>query len=112
MFQKADKIYNEYITQNLFQFSYSTSYKLIDRGIIEIFGPMGLTNLISKNSLALSRLQSGFLYHYTFIMLIVCTLLLGLNQFWFLFSGIVDLNVLIIIGLSIFFYLFSEDNKV
>jgi len=106
-----DKIYNEYITQALFKFSYSTSYKLIDRGIIEIFGPMGLTNLISKNSLAFTKLQTGFLYHYTFIILIVCTVLLGLNQFWFLFSGTIDLNVFIIFSMSILFYIFSNKSK-
>ena len=98
-----DKVYNELITQALFKFSFNTSYKLIDRGIIEIFGPMGLTNLISKRSLTLSKFQSGFLYHYTFIILIVCTLLLGLNQFWFFFGGSVQLNLFIIFLLSAFF---------
>ena len=98
-----DKVYNEYLTQALFKFSFNTSYKLIDRGIIEIFGPMGLTNLISKRSLTLSKFQSGFLYHYTFIILIVCTLLLGLNQFWFFFGGSIQLNLFIIFLLSAFF---------
>jgi len=103
-----DKVYNEFITQSLFRFSYNTSYKLIDRGIVEIFGPMGLTNLISKNSLSFSKFQSGFLYHYTFLILIVCTLLLGLNKFWYLCGGIIDLNVLLICLLSVSFYIFSK----
>jgi len=99
-----DKVYNEFITQSLFKFSYTTSYKLIDRGIIEIFGPMGLTNLISKNALYSSKLQSGFLYHYTFLILIVCTLLLSLNKFWSLFGGLIDLNVFLTCVLSILFF--------
>ena len=98
-----DKVYNEYVTQVLFKFSFNTSYKLIDRGIIEIFGPMGLTNLISKRALTFSKFQSGFLYHYTFIILITCTLLLGLNQFWSVFGGSVQLNLFIIFLLSAFF---------
>jgi len=98
-----DKVYNEYLTQSLFKFSFNTSYKLIDRGIIEIFGPMGLTNLISKRALTLRQLQSGYLYHYTFIILIVCTLLLCINQFWHIFGGTVSLNLFIIFLLSAFF---------
>jgi len=98
-----DKVYNEYLTQSLFKFSFNTSYKLIDRGIIEIFGPMGLTNLISKRALTLRQLQSGYLYHYTFIILIVCTLLLCTNQFWHIFGGTVSLNLFIIFLLSAFF---------
>ena len=98
-----DKVYNEYVTQVLFKFSFNTSYKLIDRGIIEIFGPMGLTNLISKKALTFRKFQSGFLYHYTFIILITCTLLLGLNQFWAVFGGSIQLNLFIIFLLSAFF---------
>ena len=98
-----DKVYNEYVTQALFKFSFNTSYKLIDRGIIEIFGPMGLTNLISKKALTFNKFQSGFLYHYTFIILITCTLLLGLNQFWTFFGGSIQLNLFIIFLLSSFF---------
>jgi NADH-ubiquinone oxidoreductase chain 5 len=98
-----DKVYNEYVTQALFKFSFNTSYKLIDRGIIEIFGPMGLTYLISKRALTFRKFQSGFLYHYTFIILITCTLLLGLNQFWAVFGGSIQLNLFIIFLLSSFF---------
>ena len=43
-----DKFYNEYIAQNLLKFSYRICYKIIDRGIVEVLGPMGLSKIITK----------------------------------------------------------------
>jgi len=34
-----DKIYNDFIVQRALNFGYRVSYKQIDRGIVEIFGP-------------------------------------------------------------------------
>jgi NADH-ubiquinone oxidoreductase chain 5 len=55
-----DKIYNEYLVQNVLNISYRISYKIIDRGIIEIFGPLGLTKIVSKKAVFLSKLQVVF----------------------------------------------------
>ena len=77
-----DKVYNEYIGHFFFKFGYNVSYKIIDRGIIEIFGPMGLSTSISKKSSNITKLQTGFLSLY-FINLIGSTLILGFRQFWF-----------------------------
>jgi len=60
-----DKIYNEYLGQFFFKLGYSISYKFIDRGIFEIFGPTGISNVTSKISLNIHKLQSGYIYHYT-----------------------------------------------
>jgi NADH-ubiquinone oxidoreductase chain 5 len=76
-----DKVYNEYISQLFFVVSYTITYKIIDRGIIEIFGPMGLSSIITKKASHISKLQTGYLYHYTFLMLIGLTSLLGVRQF-------------------------------
>lgn len=76
-----DKIYNEYIGQYFFTISYTITYKTIDRGIIEIFGPMGLSSIITKKALFISKMQTGYLYHYTFLMLIGLTGILGVRQF-------------------------------
>ena len=54
-------------------FGYVSSFKTLDRGIVEIFGPYGLTLLIGSLSKEISRLQSGFIYHYAFVMLIGVT---------------------------------------
>jgi len=61
--------------------SYTITYKIVDRGIIEVFGPMGLSSVITKKALYLSNLRTGYLYHYTFFMLTGFTLILGMRQF-------------------------------
>jgi NADH-ubiquinone oxidoreductase chain 5 len=54
-----DKVYNEYISQVLFNFSYNMSYKIIDRGIFEALGPKGLSNIISLKSISVSSFVSA-----------------------------------------------------
>jgi NADH-ubiquinone oxidoreductase chain 5 len=76
-----DKVYNEYVGQLFFTISYTVTYKIIDRGIIEVFGPMGLSSLITKKASSISKLQTGYLYHYTFLILTSLTLILGVRQF-------------------------------
>lgn len=75
-----DKVYNEFATQSALSFGYHISYKVIDRGIIELLGPMGLSNLVSKKAKSLHKLQTGFIYHYAFLMLMGVTFLIGLIQ--------------------------------
>jgi NADH-ubiquinone oxidoreductase chain 5 len=98
-----DKVYNEYIGQFFFNFGYKISYKIIDRGIFEIFGPMGLSTVITKKAVYLNKLQSGFLYHYTFLILIGTTLLLGIRQFWIIVGGFTDYRVFVIFLISSLF---------
>ena len=105
-----DKVYNEYISQFFFRFGYNVSYKTVDRGIFEIFGPMGLSTVITKNALALHRLQSGYIYHYTFVILIGSTLMLGMRQFWTVFGDFVDYRTFIIFLIAGFF-MTSEEKK-
>jgi NADH-ubiquinone oxidoreductase chain 5 len=87
-----DKVYNEWVTQSFLYFAYHISYKLIDRGIIEFFGPMGLTNLLSNESKNMHNIQTGFLYHYAFIILIGGTsllILLDLCNSWFTYFKVI-----------------------
>ena len=88
-----DKVYNEYIGQFFFKFGYNVSYKIIDRGIIEMFGPMGLSNAISGKAFYINKLQTNYLYHATFLLLIGSTLLLGARQFWLIFGSLVDFRI-------------------
>ena len=67
-------------------FGYVSSFKTLDRGIVEIFGPYGLTLLISSLSKEVSRLQSGFIYQYAFVMLIGVTFYLTFIELDFLIS--------------------------
>jgi NADH-ubiquinone oxidoreductase chain 5 len=91
-----DKVYNEYISQFFFKFGYNVSYKIIDRGIIEMFGPMGLSQAISGKAFYVKKLQTNYLYHATFLVLVGSTLLLGIRQFWLIFGAFVDFRVFIV----------------
>lgn len=99
-----DKVYNEFITQFFFDFGYKTSYKLTDRGIIEILGPMGLSNLIAYPSIITSKLQTGVLYQYTFQLLTGLTAFLCSRKFWLLFSDRFDFREILIAGVFVFYF--------
>ena len=51
-------------------------WKSIDNSIIDRFGPDGISNLIKKISIKAVQFQSGFIYHYAFIMLLGFSVLL------------------------------------
>jgi len=68
-----DNIYNKYVAGNLLFFGYNVSFKLLDRGIIELIGPLGIVRLLNIMSSKISKLQSGLIYHYAFIMIIGLT---------------------------------------
>ena len=95
-----DKVYNEIIGQFFFKFGYTTSYKIIDRGIFEIFGPLGLSTIISKKSELISKLQTGYIYHYTFSILLFSSLLLSIRQFWIFTDILIDYRFFILFVLS------------
>jgi NADH-ubiquinone oxidoreductase chain 5 len=98
-----DKIYNEFIVQSFLSFGYHISYKTIDRGIIEILGPMGLSNLVSQKAYLLHRMQTGFLYHYAFLMLVGTTFLLGILQLENTLLNFIDFRLVTLFFITIFF---------
>ena len=71
-----DKIYSELFGQFFFNFGYNVSYKLIDRAPFEIMGPTGLSKIARNISDILNKSQTGSLYHYTLIILIMITIML------------------------------------
>jgi proton-translocating NADH-quinone oxidoreductase chain L len=66
-----DVIYNKLINYNILHFSYEVTFKLIDKGILEVFGPFGMYNALTFVSEQLRRLQSGLVYHYAIFILFV-----------------------------------------
>ena len=72
-----DKVYNEQIGQFLFSFGYAISYKIIDRGVLEMLGPYGFSKMINEFSKNSAKLQTGHIYHYTLSYLAGITFLLG-----------------------------------
>ena len=65
-----DKVYTETIIQSVLQFTFHLSYKVIDKGLLEVVGPKGIVETIHKISMQLLKLQSGFVVHYAYIMIL------------------------------------------
>jgi NADH-ubiquinone oxidoreductase chain 5 len=108
-----DKLYNEYFGQFFFKFGYSVSYKFVDRGIFEILGPTGLSTTALKIGSNLHNMQTGFIYHYTLIILLGATLIFSVRQFWLTFGFFVDYRLFILIFILFFFVVNSieKNNK-
>lgn len=74
-----DKVYNEWISQNVLNFAYKHSYQNIDRGILEFVGPNGISNFMYKKTLQVNQLSINFLNHYVY------TIILSFIAFLFFF---------------------------
>jgi NADH-ubiquinone oxidoreductase chain 5 len=84
-----DKVYNEFVILPSLQISYHNTYKLVDRGMIEILGPYGLSHFLYSKAKALSQFHIGYVYNYTlvFSLAILLSILFVLdNQHFFGFS--------------------------
>lgn len=64
-----DKFYN-YIVFRLFNFSFYIPFFVVDKGFIELLGPSGIFDQFNFFSKRISQVQTGFVYHYTFLLLI------------------------------------------
>lgn len=73
----VDVVYNTYIGRPIMEWGYATSFRAIDRGVLEILGPRGVA--VGSMSMAQSfrRVQSGYMYHYALVMLLGVTVLIG-----------------------------------
>lgn len=69
-----DFVYNTYVVKPLFKWGHNVSYKVLDRGLIEYLGPTGISALINKLSAGVSAIQTGYIYHYAFTILISATI--------------------------------------
>lgn len=52
------------LTQMVLDSSYSYYYNTIDRGLIEKFGPFGITSAINSAAKDIKVLQTGFIFDY------------------------------------------------
>jgi NADH-ubiquinone oxidoreductase chain 5 len=97
-----DKVYNEYITQKFLSFGYHTSYKTIDRGLIEIFGPMGFSTVVMKKANLMRELQTGYIYHYAFFIFIGTGVLICLSLLDKLTLSFIDYRILCLLVATAF----------
>lgn len=73
-----DAIYNNYVVKPLFIWGLDVSYKVLDKGLIEAWGPTGIIKLFKYLTSELSQLQSGQVYNYA-LAIILFTTLISLN---------------------------------
>ena len=76
-----DRAYNQVIGQSSLQLGYHFTYKDIDRGIIEIFGPSGIINSIRSTFNTIKELQTGYIYHYLFLFFVSTVLIVFVSIF-------------------------------
>lgn len=93
-----DKIYYEFINQYILKIGYNFTYKMIDKGLIEMCGPYGLITIFSFFSQKIILLQTGYIYHYSLLILISTIFLINIIFFSILyyFSSIIFLLFLFI----------------
>jgi NADH:ubiquinone oxidoreductase subunit 5 (subunit L)/multisubunit Na+/H+ antiporter MnhA subunit len=92
-----DRVYNECIVPVALRFGYTTTYKALDKGLIEQFGPFGISNAVEKLVDNVKQLHSGYIYHAAFWM--ISALFIGLL---FVSPGF-DIRLLWILMVSILF---------
>nr|QPN54029.1 NADH dehydrogenase subunit 5 [Phytophthora chlamydospora] len=80
-----DKIYYEFINQYILKIGYNVTYKMIDKGLIEMCGPYGLTTIFAFLSQKIILLQTGYIYHYSLLMLISTIFLINIIFFSILY---------------------------
>jgi NADH-ubiquinone oxidoreductase chain 5 len=71
-----DKVTNDYIAQKCLSFGYHVSFKTLDKGVFELIGPHGISDLFKQLTASISQLQTGMIYHYAVVMLLGLTLLI------------------------------------
>ena len=86
-----DVLYNKIIVKFFFDISYKY-VKYVDRGFIELIGPLGIVRFINYFIVRLNFIQTGFLYNYIFLFIILIFFILFFflnfvafdNEFFFL----------------------------
>jgi NADH-ubiquinone oxidoreductase chain 5 len=69
-----DDLYNRFLVEKFLRFGYNISFSILDAGWIAYLGPYGIAKSINKWAKKSSQIQTGFVYHYAFIILIGITL--------------------------------------
>jgi NADH-ubiquinone oxidoreductase chain 5 len=105
-----DKVYNELLNQTTLSIGYKHMYQNMDRGIIELLGPNGIATAIYARSLSLKYIETGFIFHYVFSILLGLVILLTPFGLWNLFFLWIDFRVILLVLLSFWFLYFKKLN--
>ena len=70
-------VINHFIVSNIWKFGHLITYRIIDRGILEIIGPKGISKVLINLTQTISNFQSGMVFNYALIMIIFTTLFIS-----------------------------------
>jgi NADH-ubiquinone oxidoreductase chain 5 len=84
---------------------YQTTYKIIDKGFIELFGPKGFSKILLGFSQSSKKLQSGLLNHYASLMFIALILLISIIVLFSILTFYFDIHIIFILILTWLFLL-------
>lgn len=73
----VDRVYNVYLGQPGLRFGYEGSFRTLDKGVIEHWGPLGLSQTFRSAAERMAAWQTGYIYHYALILLLGLTSLLA-----------------------------------
>nr|WRW54237.1 NADH dehydrogenase subunit 5 [Trapa bicornis]WRW54279.1 NADH dehydrogenase subunit 5 [Trapa incisa] len=85
-----DQVLNDFLVRSFLRFGYEVSFEALDKGAIEILGPYGISYTFRRLAGRISQLQSGFVYHYAFAMLLGLTLFVTFSRMWDSLSSWID----------------------
>jgi hypothetical protein len=59
-----DTVYNRFVNRPLLEGAYNLVFALIDKGLLETFGPTGLGSLTTKIGATITSQQTGRVFEY------------------------------------------------
>ena len=98
-----DKVYNDFVARPSLHFGYTISFKLVDKGFLEMFGPTGIMQQSAFMRHFVKTIQTGSIYHYAFMMFVSLTSILA----FFLVAttsvgAFLDTRIIVLLFLSFF----------
>ena len=76
-----DSFLNYTVVRWLLPFCREITFKLIDKGVLEFVGPYSISNFFYVYGKSISKLTSGYLFHYAFLIILGLSLISILNLF-------------------------------
>jgi hypothetical protein len=102
-----DACLNYTILAGFLSFCREVTFKLLDKGLLETFGPFAITNSFSYYSKRVSTMSSGYIFHYAFLLILGVAYFFILN-FFFIDSVNFELIFVQFAFFAIFFLNFRE----
>lgn len=97
-----DRIQNELIASFLLRIGFYATYKTIDKGFLEFFGPDNLSRYIVFIASKISKIQSGRINLYAFLIFSFLTFFSSLDIMFYFFDIFIDFQIYFIYLLSVF----------